>query len=102
MLPSFLLTERQIHDSGFTPGVDLGITVDEPIEIILGVTHARSSKVWTLRFGVQKTVRLGASVPYWLSRRNIIAGLTKWLCIQVGSGSGSCRHAGTSHVGATD
>ena len=44
MLPSFLLTERQIHDSGFTPAVDLGIPIDEPIEIILGVTHAKEQQ----------------------------------------------------------
>ena len=44
MLPSFLLTERQIHDSGFTSAVDLGTPIDEPIEIILGVTHAKEQE----------------------------------------------------------
>ena len=41
MLPSFLLTERQVHDSGFTPALDLGTPITEPIEIILGITHAK-------------------------------------------------------------
>jgi hypothetical protein len=44
MLPSFLLSERQIHDSGFTAAVDLGIPIDEPIEIVLGVTHAKEQQ----------------------------------------------------------
>jgi hypothetical protein len=41
MLPSFLLNECQVHDSGFSPPTDLGIVIDEPIEIVLGVTHAK-------------------------------------------------------------
>jgi hypothetical protein len=41
MLPSFLLTECQVHDSGFSPAMDLGVVIDEPIEVVLGVTHAK-------------------------------------------------------------
>lgn len=44
MLPSFLLSERQVHDSGFTPCLDLGTTISEPIEIILGITHAKEQQ----------------------------------------------------------
>jgi hypothetical protein len=44
MLPSFLLTERQVQDSGFTPALDLGISINEPIEIILGITHAKEQQ----------------------------------------------------------
>ena len=44
MLPSFLLTERQIHDSGFTPALDLGTTLTDSIEIILGITHAKEQQ----------------------------------------------------------
>jgi hypothetical protein len=44
MLPSFLLTERQVHDSGFTPSLDLGTLINEPIEIILGITHAKEQQ----------------------------------------------------------
>ena len=44
MLPTFLLTERQVQDSGFTPGLDLGTPINEPIEIILGITHAKEQQ----------------------------------------------------------
>jgi len=44
MLPSFLLTERQVHDSGFTSALDLGMSINEPIEIILGITHAKEQQ----------------------------------------------------------
>ena len=48
MLPSFLLTERQVHDSGFTAALDLGTSLNEPIEIILGITHAKEQQALDL------------------------------------------------------
>ena len=44
MLPTFVLTERQINDSGFTPPLDLGTSINDPIEIILGITHAKEQQ----------------------------------------------------------
>jgi len=44
MLPTFVLTERQVTDSGFTPALDLGTTITDPIEIILGITQAKEQQ----------------------------------------------------------
>jgi hypothetical protein len=44
MLPSFLLTERQVNESGFTPALDLGTSLTDPIEIIFGITHAKEQQ----------------------------------------------------------
>jgi len=44
MLPSFLISERQVQESGFSPATDLVTPINEPIEIILGITHAKEQQ----------------------------------------------------------
>ncbi len=44
MLPSFLISERQVQENGLSPATDIGTPINEPIEIILGITHAKEQQ----------------------------------------------------------